>query len=73
MPPFDDKMPLRPLAELLQGRIEDGQGDTAAARHHYEDFLLRYDRPVQAHRHLVDEALAALARLSGRPALPLTE
>jgi hypothetical protein len=73
MPPLDDKFPLAPLANLLQARIEDGQGDTAAARHDYQKFLVRYDLPVPAHRHLVNEARAAIARLSGAPSMPPIE
>ena len=42
----------------FKGRVE-------LARDYYEQFLRRYDMPVEAHRHLVEEASAALARLSG--------
>ena len=64
-PFFDDKLPLKPLAFLLSARIEDARGDTAAARGNYEEFLHRFDMPMPAQRHLVVEARAALARLSG--------
>jgi serine/threonine protein kinase len=57
---------LQGLAELQRARIEDGRGHPALARHHYRQFLTRYDMPMPAHRHLVEEATAALARLSGR-------
>jgi hypothetical protein len=72
-PPLDDKVPLAPLAFLIQGSAEDAQGDTAAARAHYQQFLARYDRPVPAHRHLVAQARAALARLGAAPAGPAPE
>jgi TolB-like protein len=55
-----------PLAYLLLARIEDAQGDTRSASEHYQQFLRRYDMPMPAQRHLVDEARAALSRLSGR-------
>ena len=64
-PGFDDKVPLAPLAFLLTAKIEDAQGDTAAARYNYEEFLRRFDLPMPPQRHLVVEARAALARLSG--------
>jgi len=54
-----------PLASLEQGRVEEARGRDEAARAHYEEFLAQYDMPVAAHRHLVDEARAALRRLSG--------
>jgi len=62
-PPLDDKVPLAPLAYLLEAGIADGQGDVAAARRAYGQFLARYDMPPPSHRHLVTEARAALARL----------
>jgi hypothetical protein len=40
------------------------------ARAHYEQFLRRYDMPTAMHRHLVEEARGALARLGGKPLLP---
>ena len=55
-----------PMAYLMLARIADAQGDTRSARDHYEQFLRRYDTPMPAQRHLVDEAHTALARLSGR-------
>jgi TolB-like protein/tetratricopeptide (TPR) repeat protein len=72
-PPLDDKIPLAPLAYLIQAGVEDAQGDTAAARGHYQQFLARYDRPVPAHRHLVAQARAALARLGAAPPGPPPE
>jgi TolB-like protein len=71
-PPLDDKVPLAPLAYLLQAGIEHAQGDTTAARRNYGQFLARYDLPGPAHRHLVVEARAALLRL-GAPRAPLPE
>jgi hypothetical protein len=64
-PQFDDKLPLAPLAFLLTAKIVDAQGDTAAARYNYEEFLRRFDLPMPPQRHLVLEAREALARLSG--------
>ncbi len=69
-PPPDDKLPLAPLAFLLRANIEDGQGDTDAARRDYQQFLVRYDMPPPSHRHLVVEAKAALARLGSAPVPP---
>jgi TolB-like protein len=57
---------VRGLVELERARIEDARGHPELAREHYEQFLMRYDMPVAAHRHLVQEATEALARLSGR-------
>jgi hypothetical protein len=54
-----------PLAFLMQGRIAEAWGDTATAGEHYRQFLRRYDRPQPAQAHLVEEAQAALARVSG--------
>jgi len=62
---FDDKIPLAPLAFLLTAKIEEAQGDTAAARYNYEEFLHRFDMPMPPQRRLVVEARDALARLSG--------
>jgi serine/threonine-protein kinase len=53
------------LVYLERARIEEGWGRVELARDYYEQFLRRYDMPVEAHRHLVEEASAALARLSG--------
>jgi TolB-like protein len=72
-PPLDDKVPLAPLAYLLQASIEDGQGDTTAARRNYQQFLARYDLPTPAHRHLVIRARAALARLGAASSGPPPE
>ncbi len=54
------------LAQLQRARIEDARGHPALARAYYRQFLARYDMPMPAHRHLVEEANQALARLSGR-------
>ena len=54
-----------PLAYLMRARIEEAQGDTRSATEHYQQFLRRYDTPMPAQRHLVDEARGALARLAG--------
>jgi hypothetical protein len=56
---------VRPLAYLVLARIEEARGQTPSAREHYEEFLRLYDSPLPAQQHLVDEARAALARLSG--------
>jgi tetratricopeptide (TPR) repeat protein/tRNA A-37 threonylcarbamoyl transferase component Bud32 len=53
-----------PLAYLALARIEEAQGKIRPAREHYEQFLRRYDAPMPGQRHLVQEARAALARLS---------
>ncbi len=57
---------LEGLAYLEQARIEDARGRSDLARRYFEEFLRRYDMPVPAHRHLVEEAQAALARLEER-------
>ena len=57
---------LAPFAYLARARILEAQGQRAAAHAHYARFLSNYDAPVQAHRLLVDEASAALERLSRR-------
>lgn len=61
---------LREAAGLVGGfsylelaRIEEARGERDVAREHYAQFLRRYDLPVAVHRHLVDEARAALRRL----------
>ena len=51
-------------AYLQLAQIEEAQGHEDLAREHYEQFLRRYDMPVPALRHLVDDAQAALRRLS---------
>jgi hypothetical protein len=55
-----------PLAYLMLAQIEDAQGKLGLARTHYEQFLRRYDSPLPAQQHLVDEAQVALARLHVR-------
>ncbi len=61
-----------PLAYYELGRVEEAQGRNDEARDHYQQFLRRYDSPVPAHKHLVDEANAALRRLSGQNDVPAT-
>jgi hypothetical protein len=53
-----------PLAYLTLARIEEAQGQANPAREHYQQFLRRYDSAMPGQRHLVQEAEAALARLS---------
>jgi tetratricopeptide (TPR) repeat protein len=57
-----------PLAYLEQARVAEVLGQEDQARTYYQRFLWRYDAPTVAHRHLVEEARAALVRLgrSGR-------
>ncbi|MBA3260225.1 MAG: hypothetical protein H0T68_12275, partial [Gemmatimonadales bacterium] len=64
-PPFGEKLILRPLLSLELARIADARGRVDDARRLYQDFLIWYDMPPPAHRHLVQEARAALGRLSG--------
>jgi serine/threonine protein kinase/tetratricopeptide (TPR) repeat protein len=64
---------LEGLAELARARIEDALGHSALAQAHYRQFLTRYDMPIPAHRHLVEEATDALARLSGQGDPPRPE
>jgi tetratricopeptide (TPR) repeat protein len=52
------------LAYYELARIEEAQGRHDLARGHYEQFLRRYDLPAPSHQYLVDEAKAALGRLS---------
>ncbi len=54
-----------PVAYYELARIEEAQGRKEQARDHYQQFLRRYDMPPPAHQHLVDDANAALRRLSG--------
>ncbi len=54
------------LAYLERARIEDARGNAPLALEYYREFLLRYDMPTARHRHLVDEARLAVARLSSR-------
>jgi tetratricopeptide (TPR) repeat protein len=56
---------ISPLASLQQARLDEERGRTETARAYYEEFLMQYDLPVASHRHLVEEARAALARISG--------
>jgi TolB-like protein len=64
-PPFGEKLILRPFVSLQLARIEDARGRVDEARRLYQEFLIWYDMPAPAHRHLVEEARSALARLSG--------
>jgi tetratricopeptide (TPR) repeat protein len=50
---------------LARARLEELHGDPGRAREYYLQFLRRYDQPMPAQEHLVEEARAALARLSG--------
>jgi tetratricopeptide (TPR) repeat protein/TolB-like protein len=61
-----------PLGYHDLAQIEQAKGQNDLAREHYDQFLRRYDMPVPAHLHLVDEAAAALRSLSGQndPAKP---
>ena len=52
------------LALFERGRLEERRHNLAAARAAYTRFLDRYDSPVAPHRHLVEEARAAAARLN---------
>jgi hypothetical protein len=52
------------MGYLMRARIDEAQGDTRSAKMHYEYFLRRFDAPMPRQRHLVEEARAALARLS---------
>jgi hypothetical protein len=51
------------LVDLERARLELATGQPELARRHYQQFLRRYDMPVPAHQHLVDEAQAALGQL----------
>ena len=46
-----------------RGRIEEQLGHADAARAYYQEFLLRYDRPVPSHRSIVEEAKTKVAAL----------
>ena len=61
---------LSALITLERARIEEAIGEVRQARVDYQWFLRAYDQPVAQHRHLVDEAHAALKRLSGQQDLP---
>jgi tRNA A-37 threonylcarbamoyl transferase component Bud32/TolB-like protein len=54
-------------AFLMRARIEETSGTPRLAREYYRQFLRRYDRPMPAQRHLVDEAQVALAGLRPDP------
>ena len=54
------------LAAFERAKAWDRAGDAARASRFYREFLRLYDLPTQAHRHLVDEATSALARLNRR-------
>ena len=64
-PPFGEKLLMRPLLSLQLARIADARGRVDEAWRLYQDFVIWYDLPPPAHRQLVEEARAALARLSG--------
>ncbi len=53
-----------PLAYRELARIAEAQGKNDLAIDHYQQFLRRYDMPPTSHQYLVDEANAALRRLS---------
>jgi serine/threonine-protein kinase len=50
---------------LARARLEEIRGDSALARDYYRQFLRRYDQPMPSQAHLVEDAKAALTRLSG--------
>jgi serine/threonine-protein kinase len=52
-------------AFLVRARLEERRGDTRRARQYYEQFLRRYDHPMDSQVHLVAEARSALSRLGG--------
>jgi TolB-like protein len=62
-----------PLAYLMLARIEEAQGNVRLARAHYQAFLRRYDLPLPAQRHLVEEARAAARRLAGSSDAPVAD
>jgi serine/threonine-protein kinase len=49
---------------LVRARLEEARGDSALAGDYYRQFLRRYDQPIPSQVHLVQEATAALARLT---------
>ena len=55
---------LTALTDLERGRIEELRGHPEQARRFYREFLRRYDHAGANHRHLVEEATAAVARLA---------
>jgi tRNA A-37 threonylcarbamoyl transferase component Bud32/tetratricopeptide (TPR) repeat protein len=54
-------------AFLMRAQIEEQLGSHQHAREYYQQFLRRYDRPMPAQRHLVEEAKAALAKAAPEP------
>jgi TolB-like protein len=52
------------LVALQRAQIAQARGLGDEALRHYRDFLTRYDLPTPRHRHLVEEATAAVRRLS---------
>jgi tRNA A-37 threonylcarbamoyl transferase component Bud32/TolB-like protein len=64
-PEYPVDVVLAGLTYFERARVEDLRGHAGAARELYDQFLRRYDMPVAAHRHLVDDAKAALSRLQG--------
>ena len=54
------------LAYLERARLLEALGQRELALAAYEQFLRRYDMPLPAHRHLVEGARAAVARLERR-------
>jgi hypothetical protein len=68
LPDFEKRLVLRTFAALGYhdlAQIEEAQHRDDLAREHYQQFLRLYDTPVPRLQHLVDEAKAALRRLSG--------
>lgn len=59
-----------PLAHLMLAQIEEGRGNSLSAKAHYVRFLGQYDSPMPTQGHLVEEARAALGRLSGQVEQP---
>jgi hypothetical protein len=57
---------IEPLAYLEQARAAEALGRDELARTYYQRFLWRYDTPAESHRHLLEEARAALVRLGRR-------
>ncbi len=51
------------LVDLERARLEAATGQSELAGRHFRQFLRRYDMPVPAHQHLVNEAKAALGQL----------
>ncbi len=59
------KVALDGVSYLEMARVEIGRGNQDLARDYYRLFLQRYDLASPRMQHLVDEARAAMARLSG--------